>query len=98
MVQSIFDSFLFGTMVPFIPVIKLLAGTTGSRDRLSYALIGGTVNLASRIAGLNKTFNSDILVSSATVERLRAAYPMTEESEQMVKGYSKPITVYRVES
>jgi adenylate cyclase len=77
---------------------KLLAGNTGSRDRLSYALIGGTVNLASRIAGLNKTFNSDILVSSATVERLNGAYPMTEEPEQMVKGYSKPITVYRVES
>ena len=77
---------------------KLLAGNTGSRDRLSYALIGGTVNLASRIAGLNKTFVSDILVSSATVERLTGAYPMTEQPEQMVKGYSKPITVYRVES
>lgn len=77
---------------------KLLAGNTGSLERLSYALIGGTVNLASRIAGLNKTFNSDILVSSATVERLSAAYPMTEEPDQMVKGYSEPITVYRVEN
>ena len=77
---------------------NLLAGNTGSRDRLSYALIGGTVNLASRIAGLNKTFKSDILVSGTTVERLSKAYPMTEEPEQMVKGYSKPITVYRVES
>ncbi|MEN8245444.1 MAG: adenylate/guanylate cyclase domain-containing protein [Thermodesulfobacteriota bacterium] len=77
---------------------KLLAGNTGSLERLSYALIGGTVNLASRIAGLNKTFGSDILVSGATVERLHRKFSMTEEPEQMVKGYSKPITVYRVES
>ena len=76
---------------------RLLAGNTGSQDRLSYALIGGTVNLASRIAGLNKTFGSDILVSSATVERLHQTFPLTEQPEQMVKGYSKPITVYRIE-
>jgi adenylate cyclase len=76
---------------------KLLAGNTGSRDRLSYALIGGTVNLASRIAGLNKTFDSDILVSSATVERLHKTFPMTVEPEQVVKGYAKPITVFRVD-
>jgi len=75
---------------------KLLAGNTGSQDRLSYALIGGTVNLASRIAGLNKTFGSDILVSSATVERLHQTFPMIEEPAQTVKGYSTPITVYRV--
>jgi len=75
---------------------KLLAGNTGSQDRLSYALIGGTVNLASRIAGLNKTFGSDILVSSATVERLHRTFPMTEVLEQVVKGYSRPITVHRV--
>ena len=66
--------------------------------RLSYALIGGTVNLASRIAGLNKTFDSDILVSSATVERLHQAFPLTEQPEQVVKGYTQPITVYRVGS
>lgn len=77
---------------------KLLAGNTGSLERLSYALIGGTVNLASRIAGLNKIFGSDILLSGATVERLHRKFSMTEEDEQMVKGYSKPITVYRVGS
>jgi class 3 adenylate cyclase len=77
---------------------KLLAGNTGSQDRLSYALIGGTVNLASRIAGLNKTFGSDILVSNTTVARMHRTFPMTELPGQMVKGYSEPITVYRVDA
>jgi len=77
---------------------KLLAGNTGSHDRLSYALIGGTVNLASRIADLNKTFASDILVSENTVKRMKKEFTMTAEPEQMVKGYSDPITVYRVDT
>ena len=75
---------------------KLLAGNTGSEDRLSYALIGGTVNLASRIAGLNKTFTSDILVSGATVDEMHTEFPMKKEPAQMVKGYSRPVTVYRL--
>jgi len=76
---------------------ELLAGNTGSEDRLSYALIGDTVNLTSRIADLNKTFASDILVSEATIERLGVSFSFKKEPEQNVKGYSKPITVYRVE-
>ena len=44
----------------------VLAGNIGGAERLSYALVGDPVNLASRIQGLTKDFKADILISDAT--------------------------------
>jgi class 3 adenylate cyclase len=74
----------------------VLAGITGSEDRLSYALIGDTVNLAARIEDLAREFQTDILVSEETVKRLRGTYDLDPLQPQRVKGYSKPVKVFRV--
>ena len=49
----------------------VLAGNIGGAERLSYALVGDPVNLASRIQGLTKDFKVDILISDATREPAR---------------------------
>ncbi len=45
-------------------------GNMGSQQRLSYSLIGDTVNLASRIEGLTKYYGVEIAIGSALHEKI----------------------------
>ena len=74
----------------------VLAGNTGSEDQPAYALIGDTVNVASRIQDLTKEAGCTILASQGTVERLTGHHHMEEQPARLVKGYSRPIVVYRI--
>ncbi|MGA2110097.1 MAG: adenylate/guanylate cyclase domain-containing protein [Syntrophorhabdales bacterium] len=74
----------------------VLAGNTGSEDHLSYALIGDTVNLASRIQGLTKSVEWDIVAGEETVRNLKGSFELRKEAPATVKGYSKPVVVYAV--
>ena len=75
---------------------EVLAGNSGSNDQLTYTLIGDTVNLASRIQNLTKTFLVDILVSQETIQGVRQPFPLKELPPQMVKGYSRPVVLYQI--
>ena len=74
----------------------VLAGNIGSAERLSYALVGDPVNLASRIQGLTKDFHVDILISDATRCRLDSAFAVEELPAVKVKGRSVDTNVYKV--
>ena len=74
----------------------VLAGNIGSAERLSYALVGDPVNLASRIQGLTKDLHADILISDATRRRLDAAVEVEELPAVTVKGRSVEVNLYRV--
>jgi len=75
---------------------KVLAGNSGSEEQSAYALIGNTVNVASRIQALTKELDCDILVSQETLERLEASFQMDPQPARMLKGYSKPVIVHRI--
>lgn len=72
----------------------VLAGTIGSSERLSYALVGDPVNLASRIQSLNKEFGTDVLVSGATRARLNGGFNFRPLPAVRVKGKSAEVEVY----
>lgn len=74
----------------------VLAGNIGSAERLTYALVGDAVNLASRIQGLNKELGSDILLSDATRRRLTGDVKLQALPAVRVKGKSVEVSVYRV--
>jgi class 3 adenylate cyclase len=74
----------------------VLAGSIGSADRLSYALVGDSVNLASRIQGLTKEVGGDIVISGATAARLDGGIPLEPLPAARVKGKTAEVEVYRV--
>jgi adenylate cyclase len=74
----------------------VLAGNIGGAERLSYALVGDPVNLASRIQGLTKDFKADILISDATRGRLDGTVAVEELPAVRVKGRVEEVNVYKV--
>ena len=74
-----------------------LAANIGSPDRLSYALVGDTVNLASRISDLTKKFGTDILISADTQRELSQKPNLRSLPVVQVKGKSQAVEVFALE-
>ncbi len=76
---------------------KVVAANIGSPQRLSYALVGETVNIASRIQELNKDFATDILLSAAVHAGATRSMGMQPLRPVSVKGIRDPLHLFRVE-
>ncbi len=74
----------------------VLAGNIGSKDRVSYALVGDTVNLASRIEGLTKTYSWDIILSQTSHDLLIDTFPTEQLSAVKLKGKKEEVMIYKL--
>ncbi|MDX1423756.1 MAG: adenylate/guanylate cyclase domain-containing protein, partial [Kiloniellales bacterium] len=69
-------------------------GNFGSEDRLDYTIIGGTVNLASRLESAARP--GEILLSYETYALVHKEIACEELAPLTVKGLPYPVTPYRV--
>jgi class 3 adenylate cyclase len=73
-----------------------LAGLVGSRERMEYAFVGPTVNLAARVQGLTRIHKVDILVTEALREHLDPRFVLEPMPPEPVKGIEEPVVTFAV--
>jgi class 3 adenylate cyclase len=79
---------------------RVLAANIGSPDRLSYLLVGETVNLAARLQAMTRDLDARIIVSGDTVSCLSGTFSgatlQAVPEPVSVKGLDRPISIYTV--
>lgn len=71
-------------------------GNTGTQFKLKYGPLGPHVNLASRVQGATKYFNTDILITEDTRLHLPADLPTRRICSVRVVNIPKPVVLYQV--
>jgi adenylate cyclase len=72
-------------------------GNMGSALRYGYTALGDTVNLSSRLEGLNKDYGTHIIVNETTYAATREAKFVYRELDLIrVKGKTQPVMIYEL--
>ena len=75
---------------------EVFAGNVGRAGKVKYAVVGDTVNLASRVESLNKELGTTMLVTEAAYLTAGLDLVVNDRGPISVKGREEPVRVYEV--
>jgi PAS domain S-box-containing protein len=77
---------------------SLMLGTVGGQDRMDGTVIADSVNVASRVQNLTKTYGTPLLITEKFYQQLGdvSQYKIRVIDRVTVKGKTEPVTVYEV--
>ena len=73
-----------------------VVGNMGSKSRMDHAAMGDSVNLASRLEGANKHYNTKALISESTYKDVKDRIEARKLDQIRVVGKSEPVQIYEL--
>jgi adenylate cyclase len=74
----------------------MVVGNMGSQTRMDYTIMGDSVNLAARLEGANKYYDTYTMISHFTYDKVKDEVEVRELDTIRVVGKKEPITVYEL--
>ena len=78
-------------------ITMLIGGSVGAGRRMSFTLLGDTVNLAARLEELNKHHGTSILASRSTRDACGERFAFANLGSVAVRGRSESIEIFSVD-
>lgn len=75
----------------------VIGGSVGAGQRMSFTLLGDTVNLAARLEEMNKQHGTRILISESTHSGCAAQFVSSNLGSVIVRGRSDAVAVYSID-